>query len=47
MKKLYAEPEFDMIRMNFQRIMDGDDPDHGIVHSIGEGNAVGGGEGED
>ncbi|MBQ7744679.1 MAG: hypothetical protein IJT85_03795 [Ruminococcus sp.] len=49
-KKFYAEPELELVKFNFQSIMDGEDPGeagHGIVHSIGEGGAIGGGEGAD
>lgn len=50
MKKTYTDPEFEIIKFSFQSIMDGEDPGeggHGIVHSIGEDWAIGGGEGAD
>ena len=47
-KKLYNDPEFEIIKFDFQSIMDGEDPgEHGILHSFGEGGAIGGGEGAD
>lgn len=47
-KKFYAEPELELVKFNFQSIMDGEDSgEHGILHSFGEGGAIGGGEGAD
>lgn len=50
MKKTYYNPELELVKFDFLSIMAGEDPGeagHGIVHSIGEGGAIGGGEGED